>query len=198
MALKQVARYQTTVTAIETVDNKTGQPHARPILVTSVIAAISQYPGRYSVEPAMLRGIKPGDQVWLTMRKGKQRPDTDGSRPWHWYYEVESVGLVQAALDAAPDSAKDSVADTEEVAPPARQGAGLRMDRDTSIMREVAVKEAVTLVTECYRAWAALNGAKQPLPEYLNSHLPPLLAQTRKAALELYKSIKGRDGTVES
>lgn len=161
-------------------------------MVTSVIAAISQFPGRFSVEPAMLTGIKPGDQVWLTVTKGKQRPDTDGSRPWHWYYEVVSVVLVQAALDAAPDLARDSVADTDRAALQAQQEAGHGIDRDTSIMRQVAMKEAVVLTLECYRAWQAQKQPEMTLQEYLDATLPILTESTRKPALALYRSMAGK------
>ena len=90
MTTPATCTYTTVITAIETVD-RDGHLRDRPVLCTAVIPKHSKNYGlRLSVDVDRLKGYKPGDQVTITVERGKERKSPP-QYPSDWYWNLWSI-----------------------------------------------------------------------------------------------------------
>ena len=93
--------YATVITAIETVD-RDGQLRDRPVLCTAVIPKHSKMYGlRLSVEAAQIQNYKAGDQVTITIQRGKERKSPP-QYPSDWFWNLSEIVKGHAQAPAAP------------------------------------------------------------------------------------------------
>ena len=108
--------------------------------VTEIVAdALGKYPVSLFTSPEEQDVLHFGQTMWLNLIPEKQKRDTDGEMPWHWFWGFDSIAEAPHNSPTLSKTAPTPHAREVRIIP----GPNPTPDKDRDIRRAVALKAAV-------------------------------------------------------